>query len=148
MGEEPAIERDHQGPADKNKPAQTQAAQQPRLQRDAEHVPYQRKHPVRKTQPAIDDLAEDGSVSEQYTHDSNVTIRGGGLSGREYRRSRSSMPQLQRSVHYGQYLEVPKGRRAIFTPAGRRRRRNSIIAAVVVAVAFVIVFFIVRALLG
>lgn len=112
----------------------------PLQQEPAQHTPYQRKHATHRTQPAIDDLAQDGQSSELYTHDSNIAIKGGSpLSGREYRRSRSGMPQLQRSVHYGQYLEVPKGRRAIFASQERKRRRNSLITLVVVIVVLAIV---------
>ena len=44
------------------------------------------------------------------------------------------MKRLQRDLHYGQYLEIPKGRRQIFASRERERQIRSRIAAVVVIV--------------
>ncbi len=95
-----------------------------------------------RTQEAIDDLAHDGHPETMYAHDSNIAISGGAFSGREYRRSRNGMDKVQ-SGRYGQYLEIPKGRRSIFASRERRRRRRSLIAAFLVIAFLAIVAFII-----
>ena len=83
-------------------------------------TPYVRKPRPRKTQAPINDLAQDESYDQGYTHDSNVTVGSRNpLSGTVYSRSRANMPQLQRDLHYGQYLSIPKGRRQIFSSRDR-----------------------------
>ncbi len=92
-------------------------------------------HPSRprKTQPTISE-PQNTKYPSDYTHDSGIAIGGGGpLSGASYRRSRSEMKRLQRDLHYGQYLEIPKGRRSIFASQERARRTKSVIALAVVA---------------
>ena len=67
----------------------------------AQRTPYVRRPRPRKTQEAINDLEQDESYAQGFTHDSNVTVRSRNpLSGTVYSRSRGSMPQLQRSLHY------------------------------------------------
>ena len=64
------------------------------------------------------------------------------MGGRSYRRSREQGEQLRRDLHYGQYLEIPKGRRDIFVSRERKSRRRSLIACIVVlAILAVVVFF-------
>ena len=96
---------------------------------------YVRPARPRKTQPTISE-PQNTKYPSDYTHDSGIAIGGGGpLSGASYRRSRSEMKRLQRDLHYGQYLEIPKGRRSIFASQERARRTRSVIAlAVVVAI--------------
>ncbi|OFK25287.1 hypothetical protein [Olsenella sp. HMSC062G07] len=90
---------------------------------------FVRQRAARLTQDAIDDLAEDGASAGQYAHDSNVAVRGGmragAFTGGAYRRTRSGMGQV-RGSRYGQYLEIPKGRRSIFVSQEQARRRKSI----------------------
>lgn len=103
-------------------------------------TPYVRKQRPRKTQEAINDLEQDETYSQGFTHDSNVTVRGRNpLSGTAYSRSRANMPQLQRDLHYGQYLEIPKGKRQIFSS----RERSAAIRSRAVMAAIVIVLIIV-----
>jgi cell division septal protein FtsQ len=53
------------------------------------------------------------------------------------------MPQLRRDLHYGQYLEIPKGRRDIFASRERKMRIRSVIALIaVIVILAVIVFFV------
>lgn len=53
------------------------------------------------------------------------------------------MPQLRRDLHYGQYLEIPKGRRDIFASRERKMRIRSVVALIaVIVVLCVIVFFV------
>jgi hypothetical protein len=97
------------------------------------NAPYIRQPKPRKTAEAIDDLGEDESYSSGFAHDSNIAVGGSlPLSGQPYRRSRADMGKLQRDLHYGQYLEIPKGRRQIFASRERERQIRSRIAAVVV----------------
>lgn len=99
------------------------------------NAPYIRQPKPRKTAEAIDDLGEDESYSAGFAHDSNIAVGGSlPLSGQPYRRSRADMGKLQRDLHYGQYLEIPKGRRQIFASRERERQIRSRIAAVVVIV--------------
>ena len=98
-------------------------------------TPYVRKTRPRKTQEAINDLEQDETYSQGFTHDSNVTVGSRNpLSGTVYSRSRQKMPQLQRDLHYGQYLEIPKGKRQIFSSRERSAaiRSRAITAAILV----------------
>ncbi|MDO4797388.1 MAG: hypothetical protein Q4A01_05120 [Coriobacteriales bacterium] len=103
-------------------------------------TPYVRKPRPRKTQEAINDLEQDETYAQSFTHDSNVTVRGRNpLSGTAYSRSRGKMPQLQRDLHYGQYLEIPKGKRQIFSS----RERSAAIKSRAIMAAIIIVLLIV-----
>lgn len=101
---------------------------------------YTRPRAPHKTQPAINDDAADGTYSpEGYAHDSNIAIGGGVLSGgHSYRRARKSRSSMQQG-RYGQYLEVPKGRRSIFASRDRMRRRRSLFSIIAVILVFVII---------
>lgn len=99
---------------------------------DAAPKPYVRRRPAHRSVEPIDDLAEDEEDNIPVTHDSGYTIRGGALSGRAYRRSRAEGQQLRRDLHYGQYLEIPKGRRDIFVSRERKTRVKTFIALVCV----------------
>ena len=99
------------------------------------------------TQSAIDDLAQDGASVGEYTHDSNVAVRGGAaFSGRPYRKARGGMGQVKGN-RYGRYLEVPKGKRSIFESPERAKRRRSIISTLAVIVFLVAVALIVWVLI-
>ena len=104
---------------------------------------YVRQRPAHRTVEPIDDLAQADDGPEVITHDSGYTVPGGVMSGRSYRRSRAEGTQLRRDLHYGQYLEIPKGRRDIFASRERKTRIKSAIAlAVVLVVLAVVVFFV------
>lgn len=108
----------------------------------AASTPYVRKRPAHRSVEPIDDLALEEGEPESFAHDSGYTVRGGALSGRGYRRSRAQGEQLRRDLHYGQYLEIPKGRRDIFVSRERRTRVKTAIALIVViAVLAVVVYF-------
>ena len=105
-------------------------------------APYVRQRPAHRSVEPIDDLANEAEEPESYAHDSDFTTRGSVLSGGAYRRSRSEGAQLRRDLHYGQYLEIPKGRRDIFASRERKTRIKSAIALIVVlAVLAVVVYF-------
>lgn len=107
----------------------------------APKAPYVRQRPTHRSVEPIDDLALEDS-EPTYVSESSFTTRGAPLSGRGYRRSRASGKQLRRDLHYGQYLEIPKGRRDIFASRERKTRIKTAIALVVVlAVLAVAVFF-------
>ncbi len=106
---------------------------------------YTRARTPHKTVAPINDFDNQASSEgfEGFTHDSDYANRGSVLSGRSYRKSRSEMPQLRRDLHYGQYLEIPKGRRDIFASRERNMRIRSAIALIaVIVVLCVIVFFV------
>lgn len=114
-------------------------------QGDAERnaAPFVRQRPAHRSVEPIDDLAADADEPGVVAHDSGYTSPGGALSGRAYRRSRAQGAQLRRDLHYGQYLEIPKGRRDIFASRERKTRIKTAIALVVVlAVLAVAVFFV------
>ena len=101
---------------------------------------YVRQRTPHRSQGTLDDLnAEDSTSSATYTHDSNISVGGATpLSGMAYRRARSDMSRVKSSTSYGQYLEIPKGRRSIFASRERARRRNSVLALFVVVVLLVL----------
>ena len=106
---------------------------------------YTRARTPHKTVAPISNFDNQASADgfEGFTHDSDYANRGSMLSGRSYRKSRSEMPQLRRDLHYGQYLEIPKGRRDIFASRERKMRIRSVVALIaVIAVLCVIVFFV------
>ena len=106
-------------------------------------TPYVRQRPAHRSVEPIDDFALEEGEPEYVAHDSDFTTRGSAFSGRAYRRSRSEGAQLRRDLHYGQYLEIPKGRRDIFASRERKTRIKTAIALIVVlAVLAVVVFFV------
>ncbi|MDO4403870.1 MAG: hypothetical protein Q4C09_02415 [Atopobiaceae bacterium] len=94
---------------------------------------YVRKRTPHRSQGTLDDLTDDSIPSASYTHDSNISVGGATpLSGMAYRRARSNMSRVKNSTRYGQYLEIPKGRRSIFASRERARRRHSVLALFIV----------------
>lgn len=99
---------------------------------------YVRKRTPHRSQGTVDDLNDESVPSAMYTHDSNISVGGATpLSGMAYRRARSNMSRVSGS-RYGQYLEIPKGRRSIFASRERARRRNSVLALFAVILLLVI----------
>ena len=98
----------------------------------AEPAPYVRQRAQHRSVDPIDDFAAGDSAPEATTHDSDY-VGSRGMGGRSYRRSREQGEQLRRNLHYGQYLEIPKGRRSIFASQESARRTKSVIALAVVA---------------
>ena len=107
----------------------------------AEPAPYVSQRPQHRSVAPIDDCAAGDIAPEATTHDSDY-VGSRGMGGRSYRRSREQGEQLRRNLHYGQYLEIPKGRRDIFVSRERKSRRRSLSACIVVlAILAVVVFF-------
>lgn len=106
-------------------------------------APFVHARPARRSVEPIDDLAQDDEASAPITHDSGYTVRGGALSGRAYKRSRAQGQQLRRDLHYGQYLEIPKGRRDIFASRERKTRIKTAVALLVLLAVLAVVVFVV-----
>ena len=77
----------------------------------AEPAPYVRQRAQHRSVEPINDFAAD-EEAPGTTHDSGY-VGSKGMGGRSYRRSRAQGEQLRRDLHYGQYLEIPKGRRSL-----------------------------------
>ena len=106
-------------------------------------APFVRQRPAHRSVEPIDDFAHDDDLPTNIAHDSGFTTGGSLLSGQGYRRSRADSKQLRRDLHYGQYLEIPKGRRDIFASRERKTRLKTFFALVLVlAVLAVVVFFV------
>jgi len=136
----PQIERTETGPVPN---ATHEVGDIPAVSQHSAPTPYVRSRPAHRTQPPIDDYSGDGSDEEGITHDSGITTGGNVFSGRSYRKARSEMPQLRRDLHYGQYLEIPKGRRDIFASRERKSHVRSVIALVVVIAILAVVVLVV-----
>ncbi|MBM6774673.1 hypothetical protein [Olsenella profusa] len=108
----------------------------------AERTPYVRQRPAHRSVEPIDDFALEEGEPETFAHDSGFTTRGGAFSGRAYRRSRAEGAQLRRDLHYGQYLEIPKGRRDIFASRERKTRIKTALAAIAVLAILAVVVFV------
>ena len=107
-------------------------------------TPYVRTPKKRITAEPISDYVQDGVDVDAYTHESGYTADAGLMAGKGYRRSRSEMKQLKRNLQYGQYLEIPKGRRDIFAKRERMTRVKSLLAAILVlAILAVVAYFVV-----
>ena len=105
-----------------------------------ERTPYVHKRAPRRTIEAIES-------STVYTHESDIAI-GGMVSDGRYRRARAEVSQFQKNNRYGQYLEIPKGRRSIFVKRESARRRRSVLAALVVIALLAVVAYVVWQLMS
>ena len=104
---------------------------------------YVRKERPHKTQPPVDDAAADQALSGELPHSPTFSSKGSPITGHVYRQSRSDLNRVQKSLKYGQYLEIPNGKRTIFeSQAQKKRRRNLVIAfaVIVILLAFVIIW--------
>lgn len=122
--------------------AQPQGASQPQAapQPQPQPAPYVRERAQHRSVEPISDFADGDEVRGAMTHDSGYEGKRG-MGGHSYRRSRAEGQQLRRDLHYGQYLEIPKGRRDIFVSRERKSRRRSLIACIVVLVILAVVVF-------
>lgn len=104
-------------------------------------APYVRKRPVHQSMGTIDDYANAQDEIPNVTHDSGYTNPGTPISGRSYKRSRAQGEQLRRDLHYGQYLEIPKGRRDIFASREKTARIKTAVALLVLIVVLALIVF-------
>ena len=58
-----------------------------------------------------------------------------------WRKPKNEIAHLRKDVHYGQYLQVPKGQRDIFVRKERRSNAGSLIAAIIVLAIIAAVFY-------
>lgn len=116
-------------------------ADQPKAGESLPSVPYTRKRAQHRRIDPIDDFLPDEESLKHTTHDSNFTMQSHAFSGRAYRRSQTESKQLRRNLHYGQYLEIPKGRRDIFVSRERKTRLRTALALIVVLVVLALVIF-------
>ena len=108
------------------------------------HTPYVRERRAHKTVAPINDFARDEEDEAAVSHDSEFTLSRAhhGHGSRSWRRSKAEIAQLKKDLHYGQYLQVPKGQRDIFVKKERRMHAGSLIAAIVVlAIIAVVAYF-------
>lgn len=106
-------------------------------------APYVRQRPAHRNVGTLNGLDEDEETPARIAHDSGYTNRGSLMSGGSYRRSRSDAQKLRRDLQYGQYLEIPKGRRDIFVKRERRSNAKTFLALVaILAILAVVVYFV------
>jgi hypothetical protein len=94
------------------------------------------------SQAPIDDLDEDEfEASIDYSHESNYTRRNlNPFEGSGYRRSRNDAAKFTKDLKYGRYLEVPKGRRDLFSAKRRHKTSNHhLLAVALIAVACAVI---------
>ena len=115
----------------------------PDVTADPQPQPFVRPRAPHKTQAAIDDLGQGRESGASYAHDSNVAVGSRPFSGGGYRRSRSSMEQLKGN-RYGQYLEIPKGRRSIFSSREQAKRRRSVLGGAAVIMLVILAFVVLK----
>ena len=111
---------------------------------------FVRSSTPRRTVEPVDRLEEDeAEAAIEYVHDSDyhtTTFRP--ISGLEYRRQQQELGKFREGRRYGQYLEIPKGRRTIFAHEERGRRIKSVLALLFVVALMAGVAFFVWELLG
>lgn len=149
-----AFDPNFEGDAQHRSPAAPPTTGQPRPQgsaADAGYSPeyrepanprgaYVREPVPHRTQAAINRMDEDDFESSiDYSHESGYTTRrGSAFSGSGYRRSRADEQRFKKDLKYGQYLEVPKGRRDLFASQRQQRARTAAIVAVLVALVLIV----------
>lgn len=127
-------EYDTQAEADNPTPAPTPAPAEPSYR-----PAYVRPAKPRRTVGSIDDDDQDAfDARGNYTHDSNFSASG-------QRRVRPGSDRLRRDSQYGQYLQVPKGKKSIFSSQQQaQQRRSAIVLVVIVVVLIVLLVFAVQ----
>lgn len=109
---------------------------------------YVRPKTPHRTMEPVDDLKHDDALADSL-RDSDFVLRSKNpFAGRAYKRSRNDMPQLQRELHYGQYLTMPKGGKPIFSSRERKRKVKSAVAMVAIVAALAIAMLIILHLSG
>lgn len=106
---------------------------------------YVRPRTPHKTQPPVNDIQADEKVEHNYSHDSSYTLSSRSpITSRTYRKSRSQVSHVKKSLKYGQYLSVPKGSREIFGSREQLRKKHLLVALIIVlaiaAVALIVMF--------
>lgn len=100
---------------------------------------YVRPRPEHRSVEPIDDFAQEADPLTDLPHESAYVPRSSMLEGRSYRRSRAEISQLRKNLQYGQYLEIPKGRREIFVSREKRSRLKTVIALLLIILILAVV---------
>lgn len=135
----PADPRGAAAPGQAPSPAQDFA---PVAQGAPQHNVYVRQRPAHRSVGTVSDFeGADDQAPANTVSDSGYTNRGPIVGGGSYRRTRAGAKKIQRNNQYGQYLEVPKGRRDIFVKRERRSNAKTVFALVFVCVVIAIVVY-------
>ncbi len=109
---------------------------------DAAKQPYVRQHRHHKTVEPISDFTMPGEKLELPENQAaGFESRKGAYAKKGWRKPKNEIAHLRKDVHYGQFLQVPKGQRDIFVRKERRSNAGSLIAAIIVLAIIAAVFF-------
>ena len=110
---------------------------------DAAKQPYVRHHRPHKTVEPISDFTLPGEKLEiPENQAAGFESSKGTYAKKGWRKPKNEIAHLRKDVHYGQYLQVPKGQRDIFVRKERRSNAGSLIAAIIVlAIIAAVVYF-------
>lgn len=105
--------------------------------------PYVRQHRHHKTVEPISDFTMPGEKLELPENQAaGFESSKGSYAKKGWRKPKNEIAHLRKDVHYGQFLQVPKGQRDIFVRKERRSNAGSLIAAIVVlAIIAAVVYF-------
>ena len=103
--------------------------------------PYVHQRRAHKTVEPISDFSRPDEEEVSTLHDSSFTLGKGGRGSRNWKKANGEIAQLRKDLHYGQYLQVPKGQRDIFAKKERRSNAGSLIAAVIVLIIIAVVIY-------
>ena len=105
--------------------------------------PYVRQHRHHKTVEPISDFTMPGEKLElPENHATGFESSKGSYAKKGWRKPKNEIAHLRKDVHYGQFLQVPKGQRDIFVRKERRSNAGSLIAAIIVlAIIAAVVYF-------
>ena len=108
----------------------------------ASKQPYVRQHRHHKTVEPISDFTMPGEKLELPENQAaGFESSKGSYAKKGWRKPKNEIAHLRKDVHYGQYLQVPKGQRDIFVRKERRSNAGSLIAAIIVLAIIAAVFY-------
>lgn len=109
---------------------------------DAAKQPYVRQHRHHKTVEPISDFTMPGEKLEiPENQAAGFESSKGAYAKKGWRKPKNEIAHLRKDVHYGQFLQVPKGQRDIFVRKERRSNAGSLIAAIIVLAIIAAVFY-------
>ena len=104
--------------------------------------PYVRQHRHHKTVEPISDFTMPGEKLELPENQAaGFESSKGSYAKKGWRKPKNEIAHLRKDVHYGQFLQVPKGQRDIFVRKERRSNAGSLIAAIIVLAIIAAVFY-------
>ena len=108
----------------------------------ASKQPYVRQHRHHKTVEPISDFTMPGEKLELPENQAaGFESSKGSYAKKGWRKPKNEIAHLRKDVHYGQFLQVPKGQRDIFVRKERRSNAGSLIAAIIVLAIIAAVFY-------